>query len=140
MEIEQNFNNKTEDYAKKNIRQSLEFLGELLVKPILFSEDKEGQGITHRQPSDIWTDGLDLPPLASNQLRRSIIQSYSGLSEDIKGLYSRLIDIGVPIEESQELDRKLYHRINFSPTSLDVHLQESLKQKTGFQTDIETEG
>ena len=130
VEIEQSLNQGNDSSSPENVRQSLGFLGELLVKPILFSDEKEGDGINFRQPNDIWTDGLELPTTVSNQLQRSILRTYSGLAEDIQDLYKRLMDIGVPIEESSTTTRKLYTRIDFSPSALDVHLHERLRNSS----------
>ena len=122
-------NHSNSEELAQAVKQSLGFLGELLVKELLFDKaqsvlNKRKKG--KRQPSDIWTDGLDLPNDASNQLYRAQITNYSGLEESTKDLFDRLIEIGVPLEENQELTRELYHRINFSPEQLDIHLQDLL--------------
>ena len=125
-----------QDVLHKSIKQSLAFLGELMVKKHLFGAPSIHAGGAKRQPTDVWTDGLDLPTEASNQLQRAQVNSYSGQSKDIQELYERLIEIGVPIEESQEITRNLYNRIDFDPKSLNPHIQD-IQMGTVSTTDSE---
>ena len=127
-----------QEVLQKSIKQSLAFLGELLVKKHLFDAPSLQTGSDDRQPTDIWTDGLPLPKDASNQLKRAQVNSYSGQSQEIQELYERLIEIGVPIEEKQEHTRPLYTRIDFDPESLNAHVQEGSKTYHSSDEDDES--
>ncbi|MEC7986214.1 MAG: hypothetical protein VX278_13700, partial [Myxococcota bacterium] len=105
------------------IYQSLYLLGELVVQPVLkedlddgFEDDWDIHKKIDTFHDDIWTDGIKLPSEPSQTLRHMELITDIAENKERRKLESRLVNVGVSLDDYDVPIRHLYRSAYYFPT------------------------
>lgn len=116
---------RRKDGIDETLRQSLEVLGELLVRPLLSeSREQRPQQLFPGERTDPWVDGDELPEEPSEFLLGLEVERRGEDNEVRNSLTRRLIELGFTASEADVTSRPLMHSVDIAPEdlyALDLH-------------------
>ncbi|MBA2664623.1 MAG: hypothetical protein H0U74_20215 [Bradymonadaceae bacterium] len=102
------------------LHQSLNILGELLVRPLVENQADDVFPSLPEARADVWVDGPRLPHEASSFLRDLIVEQEPAGRTTERAVAARLTSLGLPFGTQALGARTLFREVKLSPAQLDA--------------------